>query len=310
MSNNNRNRLACLYNNKLRNDGSPLYVFNVLKNQLKLDVIHLLPEGDVSRFGKMKAWFWVDYGEDGFDPIGSSWLPPKDGGKTIYVASDTHLGQDYRFEKATKFNYVYFNQKDAVHKYLDWMIVNGKKHNNLQEPRWLPHAVEPQAYPRFSIVKKYDVAFIGHMQTTENYNGLTRIDALDRLFKEFPNFYFGSRTPLDPTINLFEDAAKKFSQSRIVFNISIKDDLNMRVFESMATGSMLLTNWIPTLGELFEDGKHLVTYKTYDEMIEKARYYLEHEEEREKIAQAGYEEVIAKHTYRHRVESVLQQVCL
>ena len=79
----------------------------------------------------------------------------------------------------------------------------------------------------------------------------------------------------------------------------------MRIFEALSTGSFLLTNWIPTLGDLFEDGKHLVTYKTLDEMVEKAKYYLEHEEEREKIAKAGYEEFIAKHTYRHRIEKIL-----
>lgn len=78
----------------------------------------------------------------------------------------------------------------------------------------------------------------------------------------------------------------------------------MRVFETMSTGSFLLTNWIPTLSELFEDGKHLVTYKTLDEMVEKAKYYLEHDEEREKIAKAGYDEFISKHTYKHRIEKV------
>ena len=80
----------------------------------------------------------------------------------------------------------------------------------------------------------------------------------------------------------------------------------MRVFETLSTGSFLLTNWLPTLGDLFEDGEHLVTYKTLDEMVEKARYYLEHEDEREKIAKAGYDEFISKHTYQHRIEKILE----
>lgn len=84
----------------------------------------------------------------------------------------------------------------------------------------------------------------------------------------------------------------------------------MRVFETLSTGSFLLTNWLPTLGDLFEDGKHLVTYKSYDEMVEKARYYLEHDDEREAIAAAGYDEFIKKHTYRHRVETILDTIGL
>lgn len=288
----NKPRVAIYYSNKFgRNDGAPVYYWNVLLNQLKMDVTHLIPEGDTSNFGKFDLHFWVDWGEDGLP--WQEWDIPKDGGKTIYVASDTHLGRKYRMDKAKKFDYAFFNQKDAAEEF---------------GGIWLPHAAEPQAYPKIEIIKKYDVGFVGHVQETPNYNGFTRVEALDRLFKEFPNFYYGSRHPAFPTVNLFEDAAKKFSLSKIVFNISIKDDINMRVFETLSTGSFLLTNWLPTLGDLFEDGKHLVTYKTLDEMVEKAKYYLEHEEEREKIAEAGYQEFINKHTYKHRVEKILSIV--
>jgi spore maturation protein CgeB len=280
-----------------RNDGAPLYYFNVMKNQLGLDVTHLKPEGDTSSFGKFDYHWWIDYGEDGL-PVDPSWKIPEDGGKTIYIASDTHLGKQYRINKAKKFDYAFFNQKEAEREYQKQALPN-------QEVKWLPHAAEPQAYPKIEIIKKWDVCFVGHMQDEVNFNGFTRTDALERLFKEFPNFYYGSRHPAFPEKNLFEDAARKFSQSKIVFNISIKDDVNMRVFEALSTGSFLLTNWIPTLGNLFDDGKLLVTYKTLDEMVEKARYYLEHEEEREAIAQAGHEEFMKKHTYKHRVETIL-----
>lgn len=280
-----------------RNDGAPLYYYNVMKNQLKLDVTHLSPEGDISNFGKFEYYWWIDYGEDGL-PVDHDWKIPE-GGKTIYVASDTHLGKEYRFKTAEKFDYVFFNQKAAVDEY---NLTHEKK------AQWLPHAAEPTAYPKIEILKKWDVGFVGHIQETPNYNGFTRVDALDRLFKEFPNFYYGSRNSAFPDKNLFEDAAKKFSQSKIVFNISIKDDINMRVFETLSTGSFLLTNWLPTLGELFEDGKHLVTYKTLDEMIEKAHFYLEHDDEREAIAKAGHALFSEKHTYRHRIETILNCV--
>lgn len=282
-----------------RNDGAPLYYFNVMKNQLKLDVKHLAPHGSIREFGNFDYSWWVDWGEDGLP--WEEWEIPKNCGKTIYVGSDTHLGKEYRFNKAEKFDYVFFNQMDAVEEY-------NKTHKN--KAIWLPHAADPQAYPKIEIIKKYDVCFVGHVQNTVNHNGFTRTDALDRLFKEFPNFYYGSRHPGFPDKNLFEDAAKKFSLSRVVFNISIKDDINMRVFEALSTGSFLLTNWIPTLEYLFDDGKHLITYDTLDEMVELVHYYLEHEEEREKIAQAGYEQLINNHTYKHRVEKILSVIGL
>src|SRR3990167_3405801 len=144
------------------------------------------------------------------------------------------------------------------------------------------------------MIKKYDGCFIG------NVGDWNRVDFLDRMFKEFPNFFYGKR--------LFEEAAEIFSLSKIVLNISIKQDINMRVFEALSTGSFLLTDEIPTLHHLFQDGVHLVTYKTLDEAAEKARYYLEHDEERERIAEAGYQEFIKKHTYEHRLKSVLEIV--
>ena len=116
---------------------------------------------------------------------------------------------------------------------------------------------------------------------------------------EFPDFFFyGQRR--------FNEAAEKYAQSKICFNISMEDDLNMRTFEVMGSGSFLLTNWIPTIEDLFTDGKHLVLYRSLDEMVEKAKYYLAHDEERERIAQAGYEEVMANHTIDKRVDKILE----
>jgi glycosyltransferase involved in cell wall biosynthesis len=46
---------------------------------------------------------------------------------------------------------------------------------------------------------------------------------------------------------------------------------------------------------LFEDGKEIVYFKTFQELEEKYRYYLKHPQEAEKIAQAGYEKVRKYH---------------
>ncbi len=279
-------RIAIYYDNVTgRNDGNPLYVWNALKRmqeQGKLEVDHLAPMANVDMFGKYDANIWVDWGEDGL--TGLIPYPMIDCPRpNIYWASDTHLGFDYRLNMAKKFDHVFVAQKRAVEEFAAQGV----------QAEWLPHAFEPQAYPRMELAsKKYDISFVGHI------NSENRIDALDRLFKEFPNFFYGQR--------LFEDAAEKFCESKIVFNISMLDDLNMRTFEAMGTGSFLLTNWIPTIEEVFEDGKHLVLYRSLDEMVDKAKYYLAHDTERERIAAAGYAEVMAKHTIQHRVDRMLE----
>ena len=290
---------AIYYDNRFgRNDGPPLYYWNLLRKNPDWEVFHMIPKGDTLKdIGPVDYHWWIDWGEDALNY--PEWNPPDDGGKKIYVASDTHLDNGYRLRKAREFDYVFFNQVRAVEQF--------KKLN--RKSYWLPHAFEPQAYPNITTLKKYDVGFVGHMQQDKpNHNGMSRVRALDRLFKEFPNFYYGSRHPQFPSKNLFEDAAKRFSESKIAFNISIGDDINMRLFETMGTGSFLLTNELPTLGKLFEDGKHLVTYNSYDDMVEKAKYYIEHDEEREKIAEAGYNEVINKHTYQHRIDKIMETI--
>lgn len=308
-----KTRIAIYYDNRHgRNDGPPLFYYFQLKKLPNTEVMHLLPDGDLKSFGKFDLHFWVDWGEDAV--IGReralSLRVPDDGGKTIYIASDTHLDDGYRYKKAKQFDYVFFNQKHA----LDDYALTVKPKDKFQKVYYLPHAAEPQAYPHFEILKKYDLCFIGHMQEYHKGNGinLPRIDVLDYMFKKFPNFYFGSRNGAFPEKNMFEDAAKRFCESHIVFNISVGNDLNMRANEVVITGSFLLTNKIPELKNweqygMFEN-QHYVTYSSLEEAKEKAEYYIEHEDEREVIAKKGYEQALKTGTYKSRIEEVLKIV--
>lgn len=279
-------RVAIYYDKIIgRDDGNPRYVREALKRmqaEKKLEVGWLAPKEDMRLAGTYDANIWVDWGEDaltGLIPYKMVDCPKP----SIYWASDTHLGYDYRLNTAKKFDHVFVAQKRAQEEF---------KRDGV-EAEWMPHAFEPLVYYPFEkAAKTYDICFVGHI------NSQNRMDALDRLFKEFPNFFYGQR--------LFQYAAEKFCESKIVFNISMLDDINMRTFEAMGTGSFLLTNWIPTIEELFEDGKHLVLYRSMDEMVDKAKYYLAHDSERERIAAAGYEAVMAKHTIQHRVDRMLE----
>ena len=85
-----------------------------------------------------------------------------------------------------------------------------------------------------------------------------------------------------------------FHNSKINLNITsrtIESGVSQRVFDILACGGFCLTNYQPEIADLFEDGKELVMYTDMEDMVQKARYYLENEEERRQIAQAGYEKV-------------------
>lgn len=296
-------RIAIYYESCLgRNDGNPLYIFRALKRMEErglLTVDHLRPTGNFDIFGKYDAHIVVDWGEDGLTGLLPYEVIQVPGRPLIYWASDTHLGYEYRLNYAKQADLVFAAQKDAVERF---------KTDGVTAPTtWLPHAFEPEAYcnqqiknsqgiiqPYEFLSKKYDVCFVGHV------NSLNRVEALDTLFKEFPNFFYGQRR--------FEEASEKYAQSKICFNISMKDDLNMRCFEVMGSKSLLLTDRQSNIEEFFEDKKDLVLYDSLDDMVEKAKYYLSHDDEREAIALSGYNKVISNHTIDHRLKVILDQL--
>ncbi|MBT6052897.1 MAG: glycosyltransferase family 1 protein, partial [Candidatus Scalindua sp.] len=78
------------------------------------------------------------------------------------------------------------------------------------------------------------------------------------------------------------------------------------------SGSMLLTNEAHGSGleDLFEDRKHLAIYRSENEIIELADYYLKNDDEREEIASEGMRKTLNEHTYGHRVKDMIKTLSL
>jgi len=94
------------------------------------------------------------------------------------------------------------------------------------------------------------------------------------------------------------------SKSSITFNnhidISRNSASNMRLFEATGVGTCLLTDWKPNLHELFEPDYEVVTYRSVEECVEKAKWLLDNPIERDKIAKAGQARTLKEHTFDHR----------
>jgi hypothetical protein len=163
---------------------------------------------------------------------------------------------------------------------------------------WLPLACDPAIHRRYDVPKRYDIGFVGAA-----WRGYERRRALlGRLQRRgfSINDYRRSYTP--------SEMAYVYSESRLVFNCSLRREVNMRLFEGPATGSMLLTDRIGNgLSELVTDREHVVMYDDA-ELVDLAEEYLRDAEARERIAAQGYEHVRAHHTYDHRVEQILTTV--
>ena len=111
-----------------------------------------------------------------------------------------------------------------------------------------------------------------------------------------------------PPVDAGDGALKVFRSSKINLNItlrSIASGVPARIFDVMSVGGFTLSNWQEEIPELFVEGKEIATYKTPEELVDKADYYLRHDNERAGIAVNGYRKVKEQHTYEHRLAKMI-----
>ncbi len=101
-----------------------------------------------------------------------------------------------------------------------------------------------------------------------------------------------------------------FSESAINLNLGGR----RRVYEVTGSGGLLMTTPVEGLDDAFvtdavdPDRAEVVVVHAMDELVEKARYYLERRTEREAIARRGYKRAHADHTWTHRFADVFSRV--
>lgn len=104
---------------------------------------------------------------------------------------------------------------------------------------------------------------------------------------------------------------KIYANSKINLNITlhcIETGVPQRVFEVMAAGGFMLSNYQEELEELFVPGEDIVLYHNLEELEELVDYYLTHEEERARIAKNGQRKVLEYHDMHDRLEIMLDFV--
>ena len=100
-----------------------------------------------------------------------------------------------------------------------------------------------------------------------------------------------------------------FSRSKVVLNIhtGVAGDYagNMRMFEVTGTGSCLLTDNKKNMKDLFDAGTEVLLYNDTEDCIQKVKWLLEHDKEREKIAKAGQKKTLEVHTVENRCRTII-----
>ena len=201
---------------------------------------------------------------------------------------DSHLHLHWHQLYAAVFDFVFVAQKGYLRSY--------EYDHHRQIVNWLPLFCNPARDRYFPLPKIYDLSFVGRLNPKwkpERSRFLEQVQA---------------RIPLYLSTGEYVSV---FNRSKIVLNECAANDVNFRIFEALACGSLLLTERVGNgFEELFQDRQHLLTYDrdNIDQIVELTQYYISHEREREDIAFEGRQLVLASHTTRNRVQTLIKTV--
>lgn len=165
-----------------------------------------------------------------------------------------------------------------------------------------------------------DKITLSHLYIGNKITAMERAETMQVLSERFPTaIYTGSDTSAYPKLQN-RGLAKTLTEMPLIFHESkinlnttskiIRSALPLRIWDILGSGGFVLSNYQPEIPMLLTIGQHLDVYSSMDELADKCHYYLSHEKIRQEIAEYGYEEVRARHTYEIRLTEMLAMAFL
>jgi hypothetical protein len=148
---------------------------------------------------------------------------------------------------------------------------------------------DPETYFPLDVEKKYDVVFLGTAKFGNRRSFLTGVEVFSGVWNEEHNLIT--------------------NQTRVNIHVNNKGGNGSdRIFKVMGSGGFLLCQYSDDIPKLFTIGEDLDVFHTKEEMDAKIKYYLENEEERERMALNGLNTVRTKYTRKQWAEVICKRV--
>ncbi|CAH1211811.1 hypothetical protein PAECIP111892_03641 [Paenibacillus auburnensis] len=241
--------------------------------------------------------------------------------KTAIWLTDDPYYTDFTINIVAHYDYVFTLERNCVEIY---------RGLGCTEVHYLPFAAHREHYRPTtgrSPVQR-DVSFIGSaywnrinffrdiMPELMSYNTVINGIWWDRL-PEAP--LYGERIEIGKWMTP-QETAVTYSGSKIVINLhrAHVDELdnnnklyipaaspNPRTFEIAASGTLQLSDARDDMGTFYKVGEEIDTFSSPQEMMDKIRYYLTHEEQRRDMALRAFERTLKDHTYTKRLNQLL-----
>ena len=185
-----------------------------------------------------------------------------------------------------------------------------KRYN--RESYFLATAFNPRIYFPQQLKQQYDFSFVGsYYPVREEF--LSRLYSISNNVCIYGDFYRAAFKPVRDSVKKVNVPRERtnhlFNTTRVNINIhhnQSKEGLSPRTFEILGAGGFQMVEGQKVAMEYFRDNQDICFYSSKEEFDDKARFYLQHDTAREKIARNGYQTALNGHTWKHRLQEMLQ----
>jgi len=231
--------------------------------------------------------------------------------KILYVSGVSPIVFSHTIERQAARLYDLVLVNDYYHG-IQWMELGAK------QMECLPYvAIDPDFHypkPTTDVPNEYlcDVVFVGTLVPNNLYS--ERVQALEALrdvdlgiwsVHDIPE----SLKPFHRGYALGDEMMQVLSSAKISLNVHgdfMRYGGNMRLFETAAVGTFQIVDNRPGISQWFTPDEHLIIFETLTDLQEKVQYYLDHDAERQTIADNARQHVLKHHTYDNRLAQVEQ----
>lgn len=175
-----------------------------------------------------------------------------------------------------------------------------------------------KSYSDTSAIDKFQMPsnmYLGLVFLSRKLAEMERITALNTLAEQFPVDLYTtgqsehiSNLRVHPPVNYYTALGKVYYFSKINLNFtlpSIETGIPLRIYDIMAYGGFVMSNYQKEFDTLFTPGKDLVVFHDLIELKDLTAYYLAHEDERIRIAAQGYQTVNRYYSYEHQLQKMI-----
>jgi spore maturation protein CgeB len=198
-------------------------------------------------------------------------------------------------------------------------------------PIYCQEAANPSIYKPYDLPVEFPVAFVGQAYGDRPILIKHLLDAGIDVRAWGQSWVEAPRAPISEAVAAIpadrrggplpdEEMVQMYSRAKINLGFSSCGEthrsgerilqVRLRDFEVPMSGGFYMVEYMEELEEFFHIGKEIVCYTGADDLVEKIRYYLAHDDERERIRRAGFDRCRRDHTWHRRFQTAFAQMHL